>query len=79
MGKNKVCTHPVLEIFIACLIPNLGAWIIAITLLDKIRESEEKIAEKSILDPPGWVKMKILFENLKNLKLENHLRSFQSL
>lgn len=56
MSKNKVCSHPALQIFIASLIPNLGAWIIGFALLEQIKENEESVAVKSFLDPPAWVK-----------------------
>lgn len=53
MAENKVCSHVALQIFIACLIPNLGAIIIFIVLGDRINEYDDRV--ESFLDPPKWV------------------------
>jgi hypothetical protein len=56
MGKLKNFFElPGVQIFIACLIPNLGAWIMFIILIDRIPEAENQTKVKSFLDPPGWV------------------------
>jgi hypothetical protein len=56
MGKVKnFFGYSAVQIFIACLLPNLGAWIIFIILKDKIQEREDEVRVKSFLDPPEWV------------------------
>lgn len=53
MAKGNVFSNPALQIVIACLIPNIGAWAVFFALGDRV-DNEERV--KSFLDPPGWVK-----------------------
>lgn len=55
MMKRTWYNHPALQIFIACLIPNLGGWIMFGVLGDRIEEAESAEKVKSFLDPPAWV------------------------
>lgn len=55
MMKRTWYNHPALQIFIACLIPNLGGWIMFAVLGDRIEEAESAEKVKSFLDPPTWV------------------------
>lgn len=52
MVKN-LSDRPAVQIFIACLIPNLGSWVVFLVLLGKFDQDEETV--KSFLDPPPWV------------------------
>jgi hypothetical protein len=56
MGKLKSFFDlPAVQIFIACLIPNLGSWIMFLIIRDRIDDAENERKEKSFLDPPGWM------------------------
>lgn len=79
MTKSKVCSHSALEIFIACLIPNLGAIIIFIILGDRIEENEERERVKSFLDLPRWVNARRFEFSLSNGNVTFIRRSFQLL
>lgn len=65
MGKVKnFFSHPAPQIFLACLIPNLGSWIIWILLADKIKEQEAEEKVKSFLEPPDWVRIRKIIINI---------------
>lgn len=64
MGRPEILKSKWFQIFIACLIPNLGAWILGAILADKFGEEREKV--KSFLDPPGWVR-NIFFNEIISL------------
>jgi hypothetical protein len=57
MGKLNNCVNgSAFQIFVACLIPNLGSWVMFIVLWDKIKERETEEKVKSALEPPEWVR-----------------------
>jgi hypothetical protein len=53
MGMSKVWGNSALQIFIACMIPNLGGIVLFIVLAEKLKEQREPI--RSFLEPPDWV------------------------
>lgn len=54
--KEYILSYSALQIFIACLVPNLGSWIIFFVLRNKFQEREDEQKVKSFLEPPGWVR-----------------------
>lgn len=56
MGKGSFLNHPAPQIFLACLIPNLGGWILFFVLADRVKDAENEEKVKSVLEPPDWVR-----------------------
>jgi hypothetical protein len=55
MGQPELFKSKYFQIFIAILIPNLGSWILLISLAGEFEK--ERVPIKSYLDPPGWVRI----------------------
>lgn len=55
MGSSKICDNKILQIIIAILIPNTGAWLIYALLIKQIEANDAKDQKEPGYAPPGFV------------------------
>lgn len=71
MTKRTWYNHPALQIFFACLIPNLGGWIMFVVLGDRIEEAENADKVRSFLELPTWVRTRLYCFNNEKIYDDN--------